>query len=116
MRTPTLGERITFTHSLHRRSGWGEHFGTRPGHRKAWEPRPASWLIRQAENLHGIVVGIRTLSNGHVTYGDWEDGGHVYHADKDGSFTAYLVAYDVRRKPVYVLPEHCTPELSAVSR
>lgn len=108
--TPTLGQPVTFTHSLHRRSGWGEDFGIRRGHRKLWEAEPVLHLVFGAAELSGVIVGVRTLSNGRVTYGYGEDGDMVYRPDKDGHFTVYLVAYDLRRKPVHVLPGHATLE------
>lgn len=57
------------------------------------------------EPCPGIVIGIRTLSNGTNHY-HGDDEPITYRATE--RFTAYLVAYDMRRKPVLVLPEHLT--------
>lgn len=51
----------------------------------------------------GIIVGKRTLTDGHFSYGYSDEPGD-YRPTRH--FTAYLVAYDLRRKPVFVLPEH----------
>lgn len=105
MSTPTLGARINFTHFLRR-----AHKPSSPRGRREWSPCPNSLPgLPVAVIRPGIVIGVRTLANGEVDYG-WEDNPTVFYAKEH--FTAYLVAYDVHRKPVYVLPEHCTPELS----
>lgn len=54
----------------------------------------------------GIVVGKRTLSDGYREY-EPDFGGYYY--VRENSFTVYLVAYDMSRKPVYVRPESIEP-------
>lgn len=105
--TPTLGQPLTFTHALHRTIA-----GTDPARplRKVWEPRPASWHVPRTTTLHGIIIGIRTLADGEfATAGGPYDPPEEVFISTD-HYTAYLVAYDLRRKPVYVLPEHATLE------
>lgn len=108
--TLPLGQPITFTHSLHRR-----FHPSAPYSRKRWDVKPVLCLPFTGprlgvERLDGIVVGIRTLANGELLPGGWEDPDTFRPTEY---FTAYLVAYDVRRKPVYVLPEHITQEGTA---
>ena len=67
---------------------------------KLWDKR--HWV--KPEPMEGIIVGIRTLSNGWVRYGD-ETTPTTYTAKEH--FIAYLIAYDVRRATEYVLPEDC---------
>lgn len=50
----------------------------------------------------GVVVGERILANGTVEYGGWDGSTEFY---PTGHFKAYLIAFDMRRKPVYVRPE-----------
>lgn len=89
-----LGTRVTFTHTLKRtapRSGL-----------RVWDAR-TYWLVDTARGpVPGIVVGVRTLSDGTADRG-WDEP-TVYTPTRH--FTAYLIAFDLRRKPVLVLPEH----------
>lgn len=94
-----LGQRVKFTRHLHRRAR------TEDGARrtvKRWEPEGYPGQP-EPEWREGVVVGRRTLSNGHVTWGGWEDPGEYQGVHY---FRAYLIAYDLTRKPVLVLPEH----------
>lgn len=106
--TPVLGQRVEFGQYLRRRS---EPHPTHWTMGKAWRPAPAAELVSGAESLSGIVVGARTLANGTVAYGG--DDGSAFRAADGGYFPAYLVAFDLRRKPVHVLPEHLSPALAA---
>lgn len=107
--TYALGDRVTFTRSLHRTtrdpSHWPEQAGRR-ANAKVWTTE--RWLgdISPAEPRPGIVVGKRTLANGLHIWGSYEDPDTFRPIEH---FTAYLIAYDLRRSPVYVLPEHITP-------
>ena len=57
------------------------------------------WISRE-EKLDGIVIGYRHVQEGVVEY--WSD--HVtFFPEK--YIKCYLVAYDLHRKPVHVLPE-----------
>ncbi|WXW93182.1 hypothetical protein SEA_BRAYBEAST_46 [Arthrobacter phage BrayBeast] len=61
------------------------------------------WTVNPFDGpAEGIIVGKRTLSNGYREY--HYDAGYEYGPAEH--FTAYLVAFDLRRKPVHVLPEH----------
>lgn len=111
--TYAFGDRVIFTRSLNRRATsrkvvspsewgdqhryrvykewtterwWGDAYGTE-------DPRP------------GIIIGKRTLANGYANY-DYDSGTTF---EPDQHVTAYVIAYDLHRKPVYVLPEHITP-------
>ena len=92
----TLGQKVRVTRTLHR--WWSEGL-------KFWQSQP----IHPGE---GIVVGKRTLSNGKLEdVGDYDTllgiklGSRTeYRATEH--FTAYIVAYDLRRKHVLVRPEH----------
>lgn len=110
--TYAFGDRVTFTRSLHRRttsrrvispSEWGNQ------HRycsyKEWTIE--RWLGDNPpeDPRDGIVIGKRVLANGYVYY----DQGEGTTFGPDQHLTAYLIAYDLNRKPVYVLPEHITP-------
>lgn len=47
----------------------------------------------------GIVVGQRTVQPGRIEYGDWEDPTEFI-ADTGKAENVWLVAFDLRRKPV----------------
>lgn len=52
----------------------------------------------------GIIVGKRTLMDLNVP---WEyEAGYVPQLESAQRFPAYLIAYDLYRRPVKVLPEH----------
>ena len=52
----------------------------------------------------GIIIGSRTLRDGHIVYESHDDGQEsCFITDK--IFKAYLVATDMKRNPVYVLPK-----------
>lgn len=95
----TLGQRVRVTQTLRRQ--WDDGF-------KSWQP----WPIHPGD---GIVVGKRTLSNGRLVdtaeydnvWGVPISSGIEYRATEH--FTAYIVAYDLRRKHVLVRPEHMEP-------
>lgn len=92
-----LGDRVRFTRHLTRRStAW------RAGVTKAWESKAYPGQP-EPEPREGIVIGIRTLSNGRFDWSGYEDPG-LY--TPTAFFKAYLVAFDMRRNPVLVLPEH----------
>ena len=69
--------------------------------RTARNPGNKKW-VRSLSIFHGHVIGERTLSNGENEWMGEEEGflycPHTY-------FKAYLVVYNIHRKPVYVLPE-----------
>lgn len=47
----------------------------------------------------GVIVGQRTVQPGRIAYGDWEDPTEFI-ADKGAAENVWLVAFDLRRKPV----------------
>lgn len=61
-----------------------------------------SWTPARCDYTDGVVIGIRTLSDGNVDYGGSEDGTQ-YRPTRH--FKAVLVAYSLYRKPVLVLPQ-----------
>lgn len=79
-----LGQKVSFSATLTRNKG---SFS-----RRYWTSNPTK------EGIDGVIVGIRTLANGAVDHDDYGNYfvGNVY-------FRAYLVSYDLRRTPVYVL-------------
>lgn len=97
-----LGQRVRYGEHIRRRhSRPGEFLGPN----RIWSNHAGPGMESQPwEGGEGIIVGKRTLSHGDTTYyGDYSE----YVPRK--TFTAYLVAYDLQRKPVHVLPEHITP-------
>lgn len=101
-----LGDRVTFTHTLHRRGrGLPERAWTIV--RKEWTVEDYDGHTPPPNPREGLVIGKRTLVNGDRDYLGFEEG---YGFIPREYVTAYVVAYDMRRKPVYVLPEHLAPK------
>lgn len=100
-----LGERVSFACTLQRQRG--EWDGKTRSERKLWAPVGH-------ETRDGIIVGVRTLSNGRTIW-NGHDAQSEWRADEH--FTALLVAFDLHRRPVFVRPEHVqrldTPKLLA---
>jgi hypothetical protein len=109
----TLGQRVRFTRPMKRQSvplryvekvenySGAEH-KRKLAVNKAWVPNEFS---AEAE---GIIVGKRTLSNGHHAFeSDGWEGGYWLNEPAE-YFTAYMVVSDLRSAPVHVLPEHIT--------
>lgn len=61
------------------------------------------WMAVHCNYTDGIVIGIRTLSDGNVEFGSNEDGTTQYRPVSH--FQAVLVAHSLHRKPVLVLPQ-----------
>jgi hypothetical protein len=97
-----LGERVHFDYSdiLRRKEVRGAAFANVPV-RKEWGK--TEWGKR-GDVRHGLIVGVRTLSNGVIEW-NYEEPIQFY---PDLYFTAYLISYDLRRKPVYLLPDDVT--------
>lgn len=98
-----LGDRVSFTRELFRETA--EDFTSR-----SWVPRE-----EYPERREGVVVGKRMLNNGifeveSVEMDGWglglTGGRSVYRTTE--CLTAYLISFDLRRKPVYVLPADMT--------
>lgn len=92
-----LGSIVRFNYTLLRRSG-SEPDPRRPSRRKYTR----TWTPQLRAVREGVVVGVRSLANGEVEYLGEE--GTVFSSTE--RFRAYLIAFDLYRKPVLVLPEH----------
>jgi hypothetical protein len=99
----TLGARVHFDYSdiLRRASVELPHKHGHLSGRYGKEWRKAQWGKR-GDVRHGIIVGVRTLVNGESQW-SYGDEPIVFHPVT--YFTAYLVAFDLRRKAVYLLPD-----------
>lgn len=87
-----LGDRVRVNHRLVRRSDARHH--------KAWVAEELP------EEVEGLVVGVRTLSNGTRTWETADDfGGDAgyWEYTPDAYFRAVLVATDLRRRPFLAL-------------
>jgi hypothetical protein len=93
-----LGQRVKFTRPLHRVSKHLE--GVRGRYGKVWESVPG-YIVKPVQQ-EGIIVGKRTLANGENGWWEEEVGTIFYPKER---FTAFLIAFDMRRKPVFVRPE-----------
>lgn len=90
-----LGDRIIYSAELLR--VWRE-----PGDLVTWEPVTVS-------PRPGVIVGTRTLSTGRTErdseFDDWSGRSYTVRTWRRlGSVAAVLVAYDMRRSPIYVPP------------
>ena len=65
------------------------------------DPGNKKW-VRSESIFVGHIIGERTLSNGH---NEWQgpEAGNLY--SPNNYFKAYIVVFNIHRKPVYVLPE-----------
>jgi hypothetical protein len=79
-----LGDKVRFSHHLVRSYG-----------------KDRTWN-RHSRSGEGVVVGTRTLQNGHVVYGTWDDPNYFV---PEEPVPAVLVAFHLRKAPVYVPPE-----------
>lgn len=91
-----LGQPVRYSHPLARIFTHDAKTG-----RKVWAPQ----TNYKGEPLigRGIIIGKRTLANGKRHYIGYDEGIAFI---PEEYFTAYLIAYDLARKPVYVRPEH----------
>lgn len=89
-----LGQKVKFRFPLKR-------VAERKTYRKVWKPQTQR---EHATFREGIIVGVRTLSDGKARYSYYEA---EYRADTH--YRAYIVAYDIRRKPRLVLPADIEP-------
>ncbi len=101
-----LGTPVMFRRPLHRTYEFrdlpdaGQYNYPRQEHVRLWK----DWDFGEQRSpwREGIVMGVRTLRNGTIT-SDYEEG-TTFHPEE--SFQAYLIVFHLRRKPVFVLPEH----------
>jgi hypothetical protein len=96
-----MGQRVRFSRHIVRRSAreWEQN---RPDRIWSAEAYPGHYL----HGGEGIIIGRRTLTEGDVVWNGGEEQS-VYR--KTRHFTAWLIAFDLRFKPVHVLPEHIEP-------
>lgn len=101
----TLGEEVMFRNPLERVTRVDMPDGKYQNSvtRKCWVPRDG-----KADWCEGVVVGKRTLSDGIRQWESYDDGlfgsssSGGYEFTPEESFSAYLVAFDMRKNPVYV--------------
>ena len=101
--TYAFGQPVRFTWPLTRRSRYA--FDKKSGYpttRREWvtERYPGQ---PEPEPTEGIVIGVRWLANGENVRLSWEEGVEFRPEER---FRAYLVAFDLHRRPAFVLPEY----------
>lgn len=108
MRDLTLGERVAFTRTVEK-----VHDGDRTDWRTVKDPAGQEVVLDPP--AEGIVIGVRALQPGStVSEVEYADSGYIsatiatYRPDLGVTRTVYLVAFDMRRRPVMVFPEHMT--------
>lgn len=89
----SLGKRVKFTTPL-RRVYEHRMDGDRGSNWKVWKA-----ALSYAGPLEGILIGVRTLSDGLVYYGSFDEPTSF---DPKESFKAALIATDLKRKPFFV--------------
>ena len=89
MKRHALGDKVRVRRIIEPSKLWDHH----ARHRKR------KWVSKEQE-LDGIVIGHRHVQEGIVDH--WPD--HIAFIPKK-YIECYLVAYDLHRKPVHVLPE-----------
>jgi hypothetical protein len=93
-----LGAPVTFDYSDILRRQQISPYDHRSPIRKDW--RKVKWGTR-GDVRSGVIVGVRTLANGTLHW--YSDEPIQFYPDL--YFTAYLVAFHLRRKPVFLLPD-----------
>jgi len=96
-----LGTEVKVQGRLVKRQSWvrGERIL-----RTEWTPIQGPLL--GDEIARGVIVGVRTLSYCDITFVDY-DGAYAPHNYRH--FQAYLVAYDLHRKPIHCLLDQVAP-------
>lgn len=96
----TLGQRVRYSSHLQRvyKFEKDDRYG-----RKEWAP--VTTYKGEPIGGEGIIIGKRTLSNGLNQYNGYDE--PIVFIPKE-RFAAYIIAFDLQRKPVHVLPEHIT--------
>lgn len=98
-----MGDPVEFTHYLVRRTAAFGHERRERGDR-IWERAEVTDLqialpdARRSSTLRGIIVGKRTLAEGNA---EWDEGYSTF--VPKSHLRAYLVAFDLKRRPVYVM-------------
>ena len=100
-----LGDRVQISHRLNKQT-WDPNtyrkFEVTPPHSEGFAPRVEKRWVPIPEQREGVIVGRRTVQNNWVEH-DYEYGSS---AVPTKYISAYLVAYDLNKNPVHVLPEH----------
>lgn len=87
-----LGDRVRATAQLKK-----YEVDTQPHPYRMWAPAPLTPTT-------GYVMGKRVLANNYVKTD--QSGGMPWAEESGKRITAYLVSYDMRREPLYVLETH----------
>lgn len=102
-----LGTRVTFDMA----DTLGRHSDRLPtghparhGYLKVWRSNP---YAKRGTTQTGVIAGVRTLADGYASW-PYSDEPIVFYPESH--FPAYLVAFDLRRKPVYLRIEDVRPE------
>lgn len=112
----TLGQPVMFTNPLERRVGEYERTNGTSREPKTWEPPktypPGHPLFdyRDRVPVRGVIVGKRTLADGYRIYNGPDEGLAFTPTSR---FPAYMVAFDMNRKPALVRPEDIAPVVEA---
>jgi hypothetical protein len=94
----TLGESVRFSRQMLRTTTREVNEHGYAKYRRGWEP--SAWFYK--EPREGVVVGTRTLYTGIFQRGSYEEPSFL---STDGSIQAVLVAWNIRKAPVYVSPD-----------
>ncbi|MFS0832018.1 hypothetical protein ABC337_15310 [Arthrobacter sp. 1P04PC] len=94
-----LGQRVRFSTHLRRKTKIGE--GYYADITKVWTTE--AYPGKQYDGGEGIIIGKRTLANGKNQYNGYDE--PIMFIPKE-RISVWLVAFDINRKPVHVLPEH----------
>lgn len=89
-----FGDKIQITHILKRKREYKKH----PKWEYPTNIEHKTWISISHSQSEGIVIGKRTLFNGYCIYD--KEAGNIFHPEE--TIQAYLVALDMKRKPVYV--------------
>jgi len=109
-----LGQRVRFDHHLVRQREWHPPNRTE----RWWHPTPTLWMNGAQHDIarhpmEGIVVGLRRLQDVTVamrTIGSlWDSYDEEADVRVKKSHAAALIAYDLRRAPIYALVKHVHP-------
>jgi len=96
-----LGQPVRYSRPLQRRYVFDEHEDRFNRSKKVWVEQVN--YKGEPESGTGIIIGKRTLADGVNQYNGYDE--PIVFLPKE-RFTAYLIAFDLTRKPVYVRPEH----------
>lgn len=100
--TAELGQPVLFTAFLKRKTEYRDGYPTSKYRTrdtwKIWDRVP----MQEGSQVEGIIIGTRTLVNGIRDYIGYEEG---YQFIPKERVKVFLVAFDMRQNPVYVLPE-----------